>query len=85
MIYRNFLPEWAKQTAAFGDEYNFCFQMSMGRIDAWISLLRSHSGNIGKYSLEYFASDYAWVSLPLVLDEELRLHETVLEAAFAID
>lgn len=30
------VPEWAKKTAAFGDEYNFCFQMSIGRIMRWI-------------------------------------------------
>ena len=37
--YQDVVPNWAKESAAFGDEYNFCFQMSIGRIDKWIDQL----------------------------------------------
>jgi len=30
------VPEWARKTAAFGDEYNFCFQMCVGLTMSWV-------------------------------------------------
>jgi len=30
------VPEWARKTAAFGNEYNFCFQMCVGLTMNWI-------------------------------------------------
>src|SRR5438094_374740 len=37
--YADAVPEWAKNTPAFGGDYNFCFQMTVGRIMAWINRL----------------------------------------------
>ncbi len=31
------VPEWARKTFAFGDEYNFCFQMCVGLTLSWIA------------------------------------------------
>jgi len=33
------VPEWARKTAAFGNEYNFCFQMCVGLTMDWIDRL----------------------------------------------
>jgi hypothetical protein len=30
------VPEWARKTSAFGDQYNFCFQMCVGLTMNWI-------------------------------------------------
>ena len=38
--YEQVVPEWAKQSAAFGDEYNFCFQMTVGQVMSWIEYLK---------------------------------------------
>jgi hypothetical protein len=37
--YEQVVPDWAKLTAAFGDEYNFCFQMTVGQVMAWMGYL----------------------------------------------
>jgi hypothetical protein len=37
--YENTIPSWAKKTAAFGDKYNFCFQMCLGLVMEWIAHL----------------------------------------------
>jgi Protein of unknown function (DUF3800) len=33
--YDSVIPEWALKSAAFGDKYNFCFQMCVGLAMAW--------------------------------------------------
>jgi hypothetical protein len=38
--YSRAIPDWAKQSVAFGDEYNFCFQMSVGQVMDWINYLK---------------------------------------------
>jgi hypothetical protein len=38
--YLHAVPGWARETAAFGDEYNFCFQMTVGQVMAWIDYLK---------------------------------------------
>ena len=37
--YESGVPERAKKTAAFGDKYNFCFQMGLGLVMEWIENL----------------------------------------------
>jgi len=34
--YEQAIPGWAKKTAAFGDKYNFCFQMCLNLVFGWI-------------------------------------------------
>lgn len=34
--YEEAIPNWAKKTAAFGDKYNFCFQMCLNLVFRWI-------------------------------------------------
>jgi len=37
--YKEVVPQWARRTPAFGDEYNFCFQMCVGQTASWIAAL----------------------------------------------
>jgi len=37
--YEGAVPQWAKKTAAFGDKYNFCFQICVGLVLSWIEHL----------------------------------------------
>jgi hypothetical protein len=37
--YEQAVPDWAKQTAAFGNKYNFCFQMCLGSVMEWVEHL----------------------------------------------
>jgi hypothetical protein len=37
--YDEIVPQWAKKIEAFGDEYNFCFQMCIGQSMQYVDLL----------------------------------------------
>jgi hypothetical protein len=37
--YAQVIPDWAKKSAAFGDDYNFCFQMCIGQAMGWVDAL----------------------------------------------